>query len=187
MTRSELKDLGIEDKAVIDSIMKLHGDGIEKAKTDFEAIKGQLEEKDKTIGELNEQIKSFDGQGTALKDLQDKVASYEKAEKDRKEAEEAAKIDNELRERFASVTGEQKWKHADIETGRFNAFKSALNDEANKGKGDADIFAAVTAEMDCFVNPQQEKVKMPPSGNGSNADPENMTQAEYNAWRRGSN
>ena len=93
MKRQDLKDLGIDDKEVIDKIMTLYGDGVETAKADVDALKQQLTDKDKSITELNETIKGFDGKDTTLKELQDKVASYEKAENDRKEAEKQSQID----------------------------------------------------------------------------------------------
>ena len=60
-----------------------------------------------------------------------------------------------------AVVGENKFKHADIENGRFNAFKESLAKDEFKGKGDSDIFAEITKEMDCFENPQQQKITMP--------------------------
>ena len=166
MKRQDLKDLGIDDKEVIDKIMTLYGDGVETAKADVDALKQQLTDKDKSITELNETIKGFDGKDTTLKELQDKVASYEKAENDRKEAEKQSQIDADLKNRFNAVVGENKFKHADIENGRFAAFKELLGKEEFKGKGDSDIFAEITKEMDCFVNPQQQTIVMP-GGNGA--------------------
>jgi uncharacterized coiled-coil protein SlyX len=170
MTRAELKEFGIEDKAVIDKIMDLYGAGVEKAKADTETLKSQMAEKDKAITELNEKIKAFDGTETKLKELTDKVSTYEQKETERIEAEKQAQIDAELRQRFLANVGENKFKHEDIENGRFNAFKSALADEKFKGKGDAEIFAEVTKDMDLYVNPQQEKITMPGGGLNKNAD-----------------
>lgn len=169
MTRSELKEFGIEDKAVIDKIMDLYGAGVEKAKADTETLKSQMAEKDKAITELNEKIKAFDGTGETLKELQDKVQSYEQKETERIEAEKQAQIDAELRQRFLANVGENKFKHEDIENGRFNAFKSALADEKFKGKGDAEIFAEVTKDMDLYVNPQQQPINMPGGGSSGTA------------------
>ena len=170
MTRAELKEFGIEDKAVIDKIMDSYGAGVEKAKADTETLKSQMAEKDKAITELNEKIKAFDGTGETLKELQEKVQTYEQKETERIEAEKQAQIDAELRQRFLANVGENKFKHEDIENGRFNAFKSALADEKFKGKGDAEIFAEVTKDMDLYVNPQQQTITMPGGGLNKNAD-----------------
>lgn len=183
MTRAELKEFGIEDKAVIDKIMDSYGAGVEKAKADTETLKSQMAEKDKAITELNEKIKAFDGTGETLKELQDKVATYEQKETERIEAEKQAQIDAELRQRFLANVGENKFKHEDIENGRFNAFKSALADEKFKGKGDAEIFAEVTKDMDLYVNPQQQTVTMP----GGNANATTMSGVEEAFLRRNPN
>lgn len=161
MTRSELKELGIEEKATIDAIMKLYGDGIETVKAETEKLKVVISEKETTIADLSEKAKNLDGTETALKELNDKIASYEKEKSDREAAETQAKLDSELRQRFLANVGENKFKHEDIENGRFNAFKSALADEKYKGKGDSDIFAEVTKDMDLYVNPQQATITMP--------------------------
>ena len=183
MTRSELKEFGIEDKAVIDKIMDSYGAGVEKAKADTETLKSQMAEKDKAITELNEKIKAFDGTGETLKELQDKVQTYEQKETERQQAEKQAQIDAELRQRFLANVGENKFKHEDIENGRFNAFKSALADEKFKGKGDAEIFAEVTKDMDLYVNPQQQTVTMP----GGNAKVTTVSGVEEAFLRRNPN
>lgn len=176
MKRQDLKDLGIEEKEVIDKIMALYGDGVESAKTDMETLKQQLADKDKSIQELNEQIKAFSGTDTELQAMRDKVASFEKAENDRKEAEKQSQIDADLKSRFMAVVGENKFKHADIENGRFAAFKDSLAKDEFKGKGDSDIFAEITKDMDCFVNPQQQTITMP-GGNVTNTNLDGVERA----------
>lgn len=161
MTRNELKELGIEEKATIDAIMKLYGDGIETVKAETEKLKVVISEKENTIADLSEKAKNLDGTESTLKELNEKVALYEKEKAERETAEKQAQVDAELKNRFMAVVGENKFKHADIENGRFNAFKDSLSKEEFKGKGDSDIFAEITKDMDCFVNPQQEKITMP--------------------------
>lgn len=176
MKRTDLKELGIEDKEVIDSIMKLYGDGINDVKSELTDLQEKVSEKEKSIKELTEKIKGFDGTEITVKELQDKVAIYEKAETDRLEAEKQAKTDAELKQRFQSLVGENKFKHEDIENGRFNAFKTALADEKYKGKGDSDVFADITKDMDLYVNPQQQQVTMP---GGSQTTP---TKTEFKTF-----
>lgn len=183
MTRAELKEWGIEDKAIIDKIMDSYGAGVEKAKADMKTLETKLAEKDDAITELNEKIKAFDGTETKLKELTDKVSTYEQKETERIEAEKQAQLDAELRQRFLANVGENKFKHEDIENGRFNAFKSALADEKFKGKGDAEIFAEVTKDMDLYVNPQQQTVTMP----GGNATATTMSGVEEAFLRRNPN
>lgn len=159
-TKKEMEEKGFTQEQ-IDFVMAERGKEIEKEKVNLEELRKQLTDKDLSISELTEKAKNLDGTETALKELNDKIASYEKEKSDREAAEIQAKLDSELRQRFLANVGENKFKHEDIENGRFNAFKSALADEKYKGKGDSDIFAEVTKDMDLYVNPQQATVTMP--------------------------
>lgn len=173
MKRTDLEALGLE-KDNIDAIMKLHGADIESKKAEIEKLAGTIKEKEETIGELNETIKTFDGKDETLKDLQEKVEKYELADKEAKEQAEKDKAENELKTRFSSLVGENKWADEDIENGRYNAFKQAIGNEENKGKGDSEIFELITKDRNCFVNPQQEKVKLPSIGNKQSEDKPKM-------------
>lgn len=175
MKRSELKEWGIEDKEVLDKIMSAYGEAIEDAKSEVETLKKTILERENDIKSLNEKVNGLDGSETALKELQDKVAVYEKQEAERKEAEKNAQMEADIKARFSTVLGEQKFKHTDIETGRFNAFKEAIGKPEYAGKGDADIFADVIKDMDCFVNPQQAPITLPAGNSSQTTKPEFKT------------
>ncbi len=53
--------------------------------------------------------------------------------------------------RFKTVVGEQKWRDALTEKAVYAEFKTALQDEANKGKGDKDILTALTQDKEYFA------------------------------------
>ena len=159
-TKKEMEEQGFSSEQIAWAMAE-RGKEKESDKAEVEKLKTALAEKDEAITELNEKIKAFDGTETKLKELTDKVATYEQKETERIEAEKQAQLDAELRQRFLANVGENKFKHEDIENGRFNAFKSALADEKYKGKGDAEIFAEVTRDMDLYVNPQQQTLTMP--------------------------
>ena len=159
-TKKEMEDQGFSAEQIAWT-MKERGIEKEADKAEMEKLKTTLADKEKELSETNEKIKAFDGTETALKELNDKIASYEKEKSDRELAEKQAQVDAELKNRFMAVVGENKFKHADIENGRFNAFKESLAKDEFKGKGDSDIFTEITKEMDCFVNPQQQTITMP--------------------------
>lgn len=171
MTRATLKDLGLEDD-VIKKIMDINGEDIEKAKATTKELEQKIAEKDSTIDELNEKIKTFDGSEDTIKDLQSKVAEYEKKESERKEAEEKEKAEEELKERFSRVVGDKKFRDEDAEHGRFEAFREALSSNENKGKGDAEIFEALVKDRDVFENPQRQKIVLGSNGGSGGTDDE---------------
>lgn len=179
MTRTEIKELGIEDKTVIDAIMKLHGDGLTEVKT---KLQEEIDKREKSITELSEKAKNLDGTETTLKEMQDKVAAYEKEKSDRETAEKQAKLDAELKTRFDAIKGENKFNHELIEKGRFDDFKKALQDEQFKGKGDSDIFSAIVKPED-LVNPQRQTVTMP----GGNITTGNLDGVEKAFMQRNPN
>ena len=128
---------------------------IGKAKGEFEAVKTELEKANGTLKEYETTIadmkKSAEGNEDFKKkfeDLEQRIAD-EKAEAEKKakaEAEEA-----EYSNRFKTVVGEQKWRDALTEKAVYAEFNTALQDEANKGKGDKDILAALTQDKEYFA------------------------------------
>lgn len=161
-TKKEMEEQGFTAEQITWTMAE-RGKEKETDKAEIEKIKSSLSEKDAQLTDLNEKIKAYDGTDVKLKELTEKVGSYEKAESDRIEKEKQQKIESEYNERFKNLIGENKWKHPDVETGRFNAFKQAILDETNKGKGDSEIFEAITKDLDCFTNPQQQQINLPGS------------------------
>ncbi len=174
-TKKELEDKGATQE-LIDFIMAERGKEKEVEKSKLEDLQKQLLEREKSITELSEKAKNLDGTETTLKEMQNKVAAYEKEKSDREAAEQQAKLDSELKTRFDAIKGENKFSHELIENGRFQDFKKALSDEQFKGKGDSDIFSAIVKPED-LVNPQRQTVTMP--GGGSTGTP---TKAEFKGF-----
>ena len=128
---------------------------IGKAKGEFEAVKADLEKANGTLKEYETTIadmkKSAEGNEDFKKkfeDLEQRIAD-EKAEAEKKAKEEAEEA--EYSNRFKTVVGEQKWRDALTEKAVYAEFKTALQDEANKGKGDKDILAALTQDKEYFA------------------------------------
>ena len=174
-TKKEMEEQGFSSEQIAWAMAE-RGKEIETAKAETEKLKVAISEKETTITELSEKVKGLDGTEIKVKELTDKISAYEKSEADRKTAEEQSRLDSELRQRFLVNVGENKFKHEDIENGRFAAFKSALADEKFKGKGDAEIFAEVTKDMDLYVNPQQQQINMP-GGNLTNTNLDGVEKA----------
>lgn len=78
MKRDFLKDLGIEDKEVVDKIMAENGKDIEEAKGEKDSLETQLEDLKKEKTKLEESIKDRDKQ---LKELKDSAGDNEELKK----------------------------------------------------------------------------------------------------------
>ena len=121
---------------------------LETVKADLEKANGTLREYETTIADLKKSAECNEDFKKKFEELEQRIAD-EKAEAEKKakaEAEEA-----EYSNRFKTVVGEQKWRDALTEKSVYAEFKTALQDEANKGKGDKDILAALTQDKEYFA------------------------------------
>lgn len=143
-TEEQLK--GLLDINTAD-IGKAKGD-LETVKADLEKANGTLREYETTIADMKKSAEGNEDFKKKFEDLEQRIAD-EKAEAERKAKEEAEEA--EYSNRFKTVVGEQKWRDALTEKAVYAEFKTALQDEANKGKGDKDILAALTQDKEYFA------------------------------------
>lgn len=120
----------------------------EAVKTDLEKANGTLKEYETTIADMKKSTEGNEDFKKKFEDLEQRIAD-EKAEAEKKAKEEAEEA--EYSNRFKTVVGEQKWRDALTEKAVYAEFKTALQDEANKGKGDKDILAALTQDKEYFA------------------------------------
>lgn len=105
--------------------------------------------------------------------LQAELDKYKQADEARQKAEQEAAEHAALVERFGKVKGDREFSSEYAENGLLDAFSRALNDPANTGKGDKELFDALTKDAaGIWKNPQQEPVKVP-GVTGSWADADN--------------
>lgn len=160
-----LKDNGIEVEA--DKQADIRKSFAENFKTVNEYNKRvdklteQLNSANDTITDLNTKLE--DTNKVDVKALQDRIKEFEDAEETRKQNEAAAKETEALKTRFSSLKGENKFLNEGTENWIFGEFKNALELEENKGKGDAEIYAAITKDKNIYENPN--KIVTPPTGN----------------------
>lgn len=132
---------------------------IGKAKGELEAVKADLEKANGTLREYETTIADMKKSAEGNEDFKKKFEELEQRIADEKaEAEKKAKAEAEEAEysnRFKTVVGEQKWRDELTEKAVYAEFKTALQDEANKGKGDKDILAALTQDRNYWENPNQ--------------------------------
>lgn len=105
--------------------------------------------------------------------LQAELDKYKQADEERQKAEQEAAEHAALVERFNGVKGDREFSSQFAESGLLDAFNKAISDPANTGKGDKELFDALTKDAaGLFKNPQQETVKVP-GVTGSWADADN--------------
>ena len=122
---------------------------IGKAKGELEAVKADLEKANgTTIADMKKSAEGNEDFKKKFEELEQRIAD-EKAAAERKAKEEAEEA--EYSNRFKTVVGEQKWRDALTEKAVYAEFKTALQDETNKGKGDKDILAALTQDKEYFA------------------------------------
>ena len=121
---------------------------LETVKADLEKANGTLKEYETTIADLKKSAECNEDFKKKFEDLEQRIAD-EKAEAEKKAKEEAEEA--EYSNRFKTVVGEQKWRDELTEKAVYAEFKTALQDEAHKGKGDKDILAALTQDKEYFA------------------------------------
>lgn len=121
---------------------------LEAVKADLEKANGTLREYETTIADMKKSTEGNEDFKKKFEELEQRIAD-EKAEAEKKAKEEAEEA--EYSNRFKTVVGEQKWRDALTEKAVYAEFKTALQDETNKGKGDKDILAALTQDKEYFA------------------------------------
>ena len=105
--------------------------------------------------------------------LQAELDKYRQADEARQKAEQEAAAHKAMEDRFNAVLGDKQFANDLVRNGTLDAFSRALNDPANTGKGDKELFDALTKDAaGIWKNPQQEPVKVP-GVTGSWADADN--------------
>lgn len=185
-----LKGLGIEDDAIA-KIMAENGKDIEKEKAKAADLNSKLEEANKkvssyeaTISELKKSAEGNEDFKKKFEDLEQKIAE-ERAAAEKKAKEEAEEAD--FSNRFKTVVGEQKWRDELTEKAVYSEFKTALKNEANKGKGDKDILEALTKDKGYFSDPSKTPGIFSRGTNGGGAGEQNPFNFNFTGVRKTNN
>lgn len=149
MKQDFLKSLGLDD----DTIAKIQAESgrditAEKEKTRAaEAIRDSFEAKIKELEETK-------GDNQTKKDLEAKIAELQGTIDAQKADDEKARQRAELTRRFDAAADTKEFANDYTKSGLLDEFSKALEAEENKGKSDADVFAALTKDREgIFKNP----------------------------------
>ena len=125
-----------------------------KYESDIKKERDKAKEAAETIKQLQESMGDVDG-------MKAKLEEYQKADEARQKAEQEAAAHTALVERFGKVKGDREFSSKFAEAGLLDEFNKAINDPANTGKGDKELFDALTKDAaGIWKNPQQEPVKV---------------------------
>ena len=151
MKREEIKAIFADaTDEQLKAVMDLNGADVEKAKSKVTALETELKEKKEAIDNFNKEIEELKTANASGEDWKAKfealqaenVAKEKQAEADRILAEKNADIEK----RFAECVGDKKFSHDAIKADYLKKFAEALESEEYKGKGDVDIFHALTKD-----------------------------------------
>lgn len=140
MTRDDIKKVFTEaTDEQISSLLNINSADIGKAKGNYSQVQQELTEAKETISSLEKNKANAD-------ELQKTIDAYKAADQKREEKAKADAVTADHTERFNKVLGDRKFAHEYIRQGVFHDFEKALADEANKGKGDAELFDSITKD-----------------------------------------
>lgn len=150
-----LKELFTEPLTFEDFAKAVAGKGYKLAdlsKGEYVA-KGKLDEQANKVKSLNSKIAEYENKINELQ-TNNQTAEQYKNELDKlkqqiadeKEAAELEAKEAEFKNRFEKVAEGKAFAHDYIKNGVLEDFKKALSDEANKGKGDSEIFELLTKD-----------------------------------------
>lgn len=132
------------------------GDYVAKGKYDADVKKARDE-----LKTAKETISTLEANKGDTEALQAELDKYKQADEARQKAEQEAAAHAALVERFGKVKGDREFSSKFAEAGLLDEFNKAINDPANTGKGDKELFDALTKDAaGLFKNPQQEPVKI---------------------------
>lgn len=179
-----LKGLGLEDETIA-KIQAESGKDIQKEKDKYADLEKSVEskdstiaEKDKTIKELNDKISKMDDSDTKVKELQETIDQYEKAEKERKDKEAEQEAEASLRANFEEVVKDKNFVNDYTKESIFNEVKTLLAQAENKGKGITDIFNSLTKDKEGIFASSKPTAKFGSQGGNDKAEGEETT-ADY--------
>ena len=150
MKRDELKAIAELTDEQLDKIMAINGADVEKVKAKVTALEADVKEKKEAFDKLNTEFESLK---TANASGEDWKARFEALQAENEAKEKQAEADRILAEknadiekRFSDCVGDKKFSHDAIKDSYLKKFADALENAEFKGKGDAEIFHALTKD-----------------------------------------
>lgn len=169
MKREEVRELlpEISDET-LGKLLDINSRDIGKTKGDADKYKAELESLKQQITEKDEAISKLEAASGDAEKVREELERYKKADADRIAKEKADEEDRILTEAVTTAIGDKEFVNEMTKNGYIAEVKKALADPANKGKGAAELFEAMTKDVEgIFKNPQQTPVTVPPANGGN--------------------
>ena len=149
ITVKYLEDLGVE-KEVAEKIFAERSKEIEADKAKREKLETELKEKKESLDNLSKEFEDLKSSNASAEEYKTKyealVADNEAKAKQAEAARILAEKNADIEKRFAECVGDKKFSHDAIKASYLKKFAEALESEEYKGKGDVDIFHALTKD-----------------------------------------
>ena len=149
ITVKYLEDLGVE-KEVAEKIFAERSKEIEADKAKREKLETELKEKKESLDNLSKEFEDLKSSNASAEEYKTKyealVADNEAKEKQAEADRILAEKNADIEKRFAECVGDKKFSHDAIKADYLKKFAEALESEEYKGKGDVDIFHALTKD-----------------------------------------
>lgn len=148
----------------------------EKKANEVKSKDDELKDRDQTIADLKSTVETLENDNKGVEELKQKIADFEQAEQARKDKAERDKALAGIRARFEPLKADKEYFNEYVENGVFDEFCKALENDANTGKSDKEIYEQITKDKDIYKNPNQ-RVDMPSAGAGGNKETEAIDKA----------
>ena len=150
MKREELKQIAELTDEQLDKIMAINGADVEKVKAKVTALEADLKEAKETIDKTNTEFEALKSSNAGAEEYKTKYealvaeneAKAKQAEADRILAERKAEVER----RFTECVGDKKFSHDAVRSDYLKKFSDAIDSDEYKGKGDTEIFHALTKD-----------------------------------------
>jgi DNA repair exonuclease SbcCD ATPase subunit len=154
--REFLKGLDL-DKETIDTIMAEHGKLITESKEKISELEGKVKTYETKVSEMDKQFKDSQKIQEELNTLKQTIADKEAEEKKKQE-------EQTFNEEFNKLIGDKQFINEYTKQAIINEFKTALSNEANKGKEKLDVLNEITKDKEGIFSSANKAIDIPPAG-----------------------
>lgn len=154
--REFLKGLEL-DKETIDIIMAEHGKLITESKEKISELEGKVKTYETKVSEMDKQFKDSQKIQDELNTLKQTIADKEAEEKKKQE-------EQTFNDEFNKLVGDKQFINEYTKQAIINEFKTAISNEANKGKEKLDVLNEITKDKEGIFSSPNKAIDIPPAG-----------------------